>query len=183
MLIRSARPEDAPALSEIYRPYVENTAVSFEYDAPSPEEFARRIAGTLEKYPYLVLEEAGRPRGYAYAGPLKGRAAYDWSAETSVYVAEDAHGRGYGRALYEALEAALRSMGIRTLYACIAWTDEEGPCLTQASPRFHEHMGFVRCGTFRRCAFKFGRWWDMIWMEKKIAPCAGDPGPVRWRSC
>lgn len=181
MLIRSARPGDAPALSEIYRPYVENTAVSFEYDPPTPEEFARRIAGTLEKYPYLVLEEEGRPRGYAYAGPLKSRAAYDWSAEASIYVEESAHGRGYGRALYEALEEALREMGVRTVYACIAWADREDALLTHASPRFHERMGYARCGTFRRCAFKFGRWWDMIWMEKQIAPCAGDPGPVRWR--
>ena len=76
MTIRCAAPGDAAALLEIYRPYVENTAVSFEYDTPSELEFARRIAHTLESYPYLVLEDGGAVRGYAYAGPLKARAAY-----------------------------------------------------------------------------------------------------------
>lgn len=180
MRIRSACPQDAGALLAIYRPYVEKTAVTFEYVPPSEAEFAARIESVLQKYPYLVLEDAEKIEGYAYAGPLKGRAAYDWSAETSIYVRTDAHGKGYGRVLYEALEAGLKAMGIRNLYACIAFTEQEDEFLSQASPRFHQHMGFSRCGLFRRCAHKFGRWYDMIWMEKWIGGHEDTPPPVRW---
>lgn len=181
MIIRSAAPGDARALLSIYAPYVTDTAVSFEYDVPTEAEFAERIARTLLKYPYLVLEEAGEIQGYAYAGPFKGRAAYDWSAEVTVYVRWGAHGRGYGRKLYEALERALRDMGIRNLYACIAYTEAEDPFLTQDSPRFHEKMGYRLCGTFRQCAGKFGRWYDMIWMEKIIGAPRESPAAIRWR--
>ena len=168
MTIRCAAPGDAAALLEIYRPYVENTAVSFEYDTPSELEFARRIAHTLESYPYLVLEDGGAVRGYAYAGPLKARAAYAHAAEVTIYLAEDARGRGYGRALYTALEDELRRRDVKNLYACIAWAEEEDAYLTHASPDFHAHMGFHRCAHFRQCGIKFGRWYDIIWMEKMI---------------
>lgn len=181
MLIRSACPADAPALLAIYRPYVETTAVTFELETPSREEFARRIAGTLNKYPYLIAEEAGEIRGYAYAGPFKERAAYDWSVETTVYVRAEDRGRGYGAALYGALEEKLRAMGIRNLYACIACTgDENDPYLTSASPRFHRRMGFMLCGTFHQCGCKFGRWYDMIWMEKHLGGHPDSPPAVQW---
>ncbi|MBQ9263381.1 MAG: N-acetyltransferase [Clostridia bacterium] len=168
MWIRLAAPGDAGTLLAIYAPYVEQTAVSFEYVAPTEVEFKKRIVHTLEKYPYLVLEDQGQVMGYAYAGPLKARAAYDWSAEVSIYLRMNARGKGYGKALYTALEDALKQMGIRNLYACIAFAEQEDEYLTQASPRFHERMGYHRCGTFTQCAFKFGRWYDMIWMEKMI---------------
>lgn len=180
-MIRSACPGDARALLAIYAPYVTDTAVSFECAVPTEAEFSSRIARTLERYPYLVLEEAGEILGYAYAGPFKSRAAYDWSVEVSVYVRQDAHGRGCGRKLYEALEEALRAMGIRNLYACIAYTEKtDDPYLTQDSPRFHERMGYRLCGAFHRCAAKFGRWYDMVWMEKQIGDCRENPLPVRW---
>ncbi len=166
MTIRSATPADAPALLNIYAPYVENTAVTFEYAVPSVQEFARRIEETVKKYPYLVLENEGVIQGYAYAGAFKGRAAYDWSVETSIYIRRDAHRRGFGRALYAALEDKLASMGILNAYACIAFPEQEDEYLTCDSRRFHERMGYRLCGTFRRCASKFGRWYDMIWMEK-----------------
>ena len=84
--IRAATPDDAEKLLEIYRYYVLNTAISFEYNAPDLEEFRARIVKTLQKYPYLVAEQEGVILGYAYAGPFVGRKAYDWSAETTVYV-------------------------------------------------------------------------------------------------
>ena len=120
MTIRSAKPEDAARLLEIYSYYVENTAISFEYSAPSLEKFRVRIANTLKKYPYLVLEEDGTVQGYSYAGPLKTRDAYSRSCEVTIYLDYDAAGRGYGRLLYEALEDELRIMGMTNLYACIA---------------------------------------------------------------
>jgi len=175
MRIRSAVPQDAPALLAVYAPYIRDTAITFEYDTPSETEFARRIADTLKRYPYLVLEEEGEILGYAYAGTFKSRAAYDWAVEVTIYIRRDVHGKGYGRALYEALEAALRERNILNCYACISWTEQPDEYLTQDSPRFHERMGYRLCGTFRRCGYKFGRWYDMIWMEKMLGSHEENP--------
>ena len=166
MRIRSATPEDAARLLEIYSYYVEKTAISFEYAVPSLAEFTNRIANTLKKYPYLVVEEEGVAQGYAYAGPFKERAAYDRSCELSIYLARDAKGRGYGRKLYETLERELKAKGVMNLYACIADPIIEDEYLTKNSEQFHRHLGFVKVGDFHKCAYKFGRWYNMIWMEK-----------------
>lgn len=167
-MIRSANVDDAARILGVYAFYVENTAISFECETPSLDEFASRIASTLKKYPYVVLEEGGKILGYAYAGPFKARAAYDRSCEVSIYVKRDAQGRGYGRALYEHLEERLRELGILNLYACIASPIVEDEYLTRNSELFHAHLGFVRVGVFHKCACKFGRWYNMIWMEKFI---------------
>ena len=168
MMIRSAAVDDARRLLEIYAYYVENTAISFEYDVPSLETFANRIDGTLKKYPYLVLEEEGIIKGYAYAGAFVGRAAYRHSCEVTIYLDHGSKGRGYGRALYEALECALKDAGILNLYACIGDPAAEDEYLTRNSEQFHEHLGFTKVGTFHKCGYKFGRWYNMIWMEKII---------------
>ena len=178
MTIRDARLSDAEALSRLYAWYVRHTAVSFECEPPTPEAFRERMIQTMARYPWLVAEGEKGPLGYACAGALKGRAAYDWSCETTVYVAREARGRGLGRALYGALEAALQSMGVRNLYACIAYPDPEDEYLTLDSPRFHARMGYVEAGRFRRCANKFGRWYDVIWMEKFIGGHEGEPEAV-----
>ncbi len=164
--IRFAVPEDAEKLLAIYAPYVRETAITFEYDVPSAEEFEERIRGTLARYPYLVAESGGEILGYAYAGVFKARAAYDRSVEVSVYVKRGARRNGIGRRLYEALEEELKSRGILNLYACIAYTEHDDEYLTADSVRFHEHMGYVLAGRFHRCGFKFERWYDMVWMEK-----------------
>ncbi len=168
MKIHSAAVADADRLLEIYTHYVENTAVSFEYDVPSPVEFRSRIENTLGRYPYLVLEDDGVIQGYAYAGVFKGRAAYERSCEVSIYLDRAARGRGYGKKLYEALEERLKEQGILNMYACIADPPVEDEFLTKNSEYFHQHMGFCKVGHFHQCAFKFGRWYDMIWMEKMI---------------
>ena len=168
MHIRDASTADAARLLEIYAHYVENTAVSFECEAPSLGEFAGRIATTLKRFPYIVIEEDGEAKGYAYAGPLNTRAAYDRSCEVSIYLDRDSRGRGYGRALYEELESRLKGMGILNLYACIASPIEEDEYLTRNSERFHSHLGFAKVGEFHKCGHKFGRWYDTIWMEKII---------------
>ena len=168
MIIRSAVKEDAERLLEIYAYYVENTAISFECEVPSHEEFKNRIAATLEKYPYLVLEEDGMIRGYSYAGVFKGRAAYDHCCEVTIYLDRDSKRRGFARALYEELEKALRKIGIINLYACIADPVSEDEYLTKNSEQFHQHMGYAKVGEFHKCGYKFGRWYNMIWMEKMI---------------
>ncbi len=175
--IRDAVPEDAGRLLEIYRHYVENTAVSFEYVSPSPAEFRARMEATRRRYPYLVILQNGRVEGYAYAGPFKARAAYDRSVETTIYLAPDARKQGLGRMLYEALEKALRAMGVLNLYACVAYPERDDEYLTTNSADFHAHLGYVRAGYYHKCAYKFGRWYDMIWMEKMLGEHGDTPAP------
>ena len=177
--IRSATPADAPRLLEIYDHYVRNTAITFECETPSPEDFAGRISRTLRRYPYIVIEVDGVPQGYAYAGPFIGRAAYDWSCAVSIYVARDARKHGLGRRLYEALEEALGGMGMLNLYACIGYPEVPDEYLTANSAEFHAHMGYRQVGRFHKCGCKFGRWYDMIWMEKLIGNHVPNPAPVR----
>ena len=105
ILLRAAVPDDAGAILAVYAPYVEKTAITFEYDVPSLEAFTGRIRRTLEKYPYLVAQKGGEILGYAYTGPFVGRAAFGWAAETSIYLRQDCRRQGAGRALYAALEA------------------------------------------------------------------------------
>ena len=179
LLIRPAAPEDAPALAAIYAPYVAQTAITFEYDIPTAAEFARRIARTLEHYPYLVAGQNGRTVGFAYAGAFGSRAAYDWSVEMSVYLSMDCRGGGMGTQLYQALERKLVERGFRSAEACIAYADTEDEYLTQGSVRFHEKLGYRMVGRFDRCAYKFGRWYDMVWMEKHLAPHENGPWPTK----
>lgn len=177
-VIRLASPEDALALLDIYAPYVRETAITFEYEPPGLEEFQDRIRRTLERYPYLAAEAAGEIVGYAYAGPLKDRAAYDWAVETSVYLRTDWRRRGVGVRLYRALEDILRKQNVRNLYACVACpAAEEDARLTRNSVDFHAHMGWRAVGELRECGYKFGTWYNIVWMEKRIGGLPADPGP------
>lgn len=164
--IRLAVPDDAPALVAIYAPYVCETAITCEYEVPSVEEFRARMERTLTRYPYLVAEVEGRPVGYAYVGALNSRRAYDWSVETSIYLAQGERGRGTGRKLHDALKACVAAMGMTNMCALIAVPHgADDRYLTHNSQDFHAHMGYRLVGTFDRCAQKFGRWYDMCWME------------------
>ena len=177
--ISGAAPEDAARLLEIYAPYVQETAISFEYEPPTEEEFRRRIENTLGRYPYLVLRQDGQIQGYAYAGPFHARAAYDWCCETSIYLRRGAAGQGMGRALYEALEEALGQMGILNLYAIVAVPEEEEDAyLTCNSLDFHRHLGFEPVGVYHRCGYKFGRWYNVACMEKIIGTHGSRQRPV-----
>lgn len=178
--IRAAVLADAPRILEIYAYYVERTAVSFEYEVPALAEFEERMRGVMRRYPYLVAEVDGRVLGYAYAGPFASRAAYSWACETTIYLDRNARGRGIGRMLYKELERELQGMGILDLCACIAWSEAEDQYLTRDSARFHARMGFVEVGRFRKCGYKFGRWYDMIWMEKTVGEHVAEQPPVRF---
>ncbi len=157
--IRIARPEDAGALLDIYAWYVENTTVTFEYDVPSVAEFEGRIRRTLTRYPYLVAELEGVPVGYAYAGEFRERVAYMWCCEASVYVRRDMHRLGIGRQLYTQLERYLRLQNIASIDACISHPNKQ-------SIKFHSSLDFERVARFSKCAFKMGRWVDVVWMQK-----------------
>lgn len=181
LLIREARPEDAAAFLAIYRPYVEQTAITFEVEVPTLEDFAGRMERIQSFYPYLAAEKDGRILGYAYAGRFHPRAAYDWCAETSIYLAMDARRQGAGGALYHALEEDLARMGVLNSNACIAVPAEgtQDPHLDNNSEHFHAHLGYQLVGRFHACGYKFGTWYDMVWMEKHLGPHTVPPKKLR----
>ena len=176
--IRTATEDDAEELLAIYAPYVKQTTITFEYDVPSKKDFKSRISHTLEKYPYLVAEEDGKIVGYAYVSPFKERAAYDWSVETSIYVDMIQKRKGIGRLLYDRLEEILKKQGILNVNACIGYPQIEDENLTKDSVYFHEKLGYHMVGTFHQCGYKFGRWYDMVWMEKFIGEHTKNQAPV-----
>lgn len=178
--IRNASLGDAEALIDIYRYYVENTAISFETVTPSADGFRMRMKDIMSRYPYLVIERDGRIEGYSYAHAFVGREAYSRSCEMTIYLRSGSQRSGMGRMLYEAMEQELKKMGILNLYACIAQPDEEDEYLTNNSIDFHEHMGYKIVGTFRNCGRKFDRWYTMVWMEKIIGEHTDDPAPLKW---
>lgn len=178
MQIRLAKMSDAAQILAIYAYYVEETAISFEYDVPTLVEFQTRMEQVLARYPFFVAEEEGRIQGYAYAHPFVGRAAYDWGAETTIYLDKAARRQGLGRELYAALEQGLRQMGVVMMYACVGAVEQEDEYLTNNSANFHRHIGFRQVGEFKRAGRKFGRWYDMIWLEKQIGEFLAAQPPV-----
>lgn len=177
--IRQALLTDAEQILNVYAPYVERTAISFEYPVPTLEEFRGRIERTLRRFPYIVAERDGHIVGYAYAGYLNVRAAYEWSVETTIYLEKEIRGCGLGKRIYTALEDILKWMGIINLNACIAYPKTEDEYLTKNSAKFHEHMGYRMIGEFHQCGYKFGRWYNMIWMEKMLGEHPEKPEPIR----
>jgi phosphinothricin acetyltransferase len=170
--LRLATPHDGAACAAIYRPYVEATAVSFEHAAPDAAEMTARIARTIQRTPWLVAEVDGRVRAYAYASRHRERAAYDWTAETTVYVDAALTGRGLGRAVMTALLAILRIQGFHLAVA--------GVTLPNAgSVALHRSLGFTRIGEFEAIGFKLGRWHDAEWYGLELGPRESDPPPVR----
>lgn len=177
--IRLASVKDAQELLKIYAPYVTDTAVTFEYQVPQLSDFEERITHTLERFPYLLAVSGKEILGYAYAGPFHSRAAYAWAAETSIYVNQSYRQMGIGKKLYQALEQLLALQNILNLNACIACPEKEDEYLTRDSLSFHRKMGFHTVGHFHRCGYKFGRWYDMVWMEKHLAPHPPAPRAVK----
>lgn len=169
MKIRLAVPEDAGKLLEIYTPYVRETAITLEQTVPSADEFRTRIENTLKNYPYLVAEEDGKIVGYAYGSSFHNRESYKHSAEVSIYVDREYHGQGIGKMLYQTLEEMLPRQNVFILHACIVDPEVPDEYVTNDSKYFHTKMGYTPEGKHDRCAFKFGRWYSVIWMEKVIA--------------
>ncbi len=177
-IIRPALPSDAAALLEIYAPYVLETAITYEYEVPSVENFAARIEGTLKKYPYLVAQQGENILGYAYLGPYSSRAAGAWAAETSIYIADHSRKSGLGRLLYETLERIAAAQGIVHLSARIAYSHNENDTnLTRDSIDFHTRMGYEWAGECHHCGFKLGKWYSLVTMEKLLACTADPPAP------
>lgn len=170
--IRLASNADAEELLAIYAPYVRDTAISFECEVVSPAVFAQRIERICREYPYLVCIADDQIVGYAYARRQMARAAYEWNAELSVYLAPAFTGRGIGRALYGALMALLRLQQVHTVYGGVTLPNP-------ASERLHLSLGFRRLGVYHRTGYKCGKWHDVAWFEKQILPYLADPLPFR----
>jgi phosphinothricin acetyltransferase len=151
--LRSATPDDAAGCLSIYAPYVHDTAISFEYEPPTVDEMRARINAVLPHKPWLIAEIDGPVAGYAYASAFRARAAYQWTAEITVYIDPAHHSRGVGRTLCSALIARLRALGYRTLVAGITLPNPQ-------SVGFHEALGFRQTAHFPAAGFKFGAWHD-----------------------
>ncbi|AYG00817.1 GNAT family N-acetyltransferase [Lactococcus allomyrinae] len=158
MKFRLATTADATELLKIYKPYVEKTAITFEYEVPTVEDFAQRIEKTASVFPYLLAIENGKIIGYAYAGRYRERAAYDWVVELSIYLDENERHHGTGTILYEKLLTALSLLNYQRAYACITYPNP-------ASMAFHEKFGFEAIGIFQKSGYKFGKWYGIQWMD------------------
>ena len=172
--VRPASAQDAAACLAIYRPYVQNTAISWEIDVPTADEMAARIGGLRATHDWLVLERDDQIIGFAYGQPLKRLAPFQWSAETGIYV--DVHHRraGRGRELYTQLLRRLTERGYRQAFAGITQPNE-------ASNGFHRSFGFQDAGLYRRVAWKHDSWHDVAWMQLDLLGAAdqdGPPGPI-----
>jgi L-amino acid N-acyltransferase YncA len=170
--LRFATSADAAGCLDIYRPFVESSHTTFETEVPSLDEFARRIEATLAMRPWIVAEEDERIVGYAYASPIKDRAAYQWSVEVAVYVSEGWRGRGVGRRLYEALFRCLKGQGFVNAIGIIALPNA-------ASIALHEALGFEKVSHLKGIGFKLGAWHDSAWWQKRLAKPPDQPAPPR----
>ena len=166
--IRDAQIEDTERLLEIYSHYILNTAVSFEYDVPTLDEFKERIRNIKKKYPYLVCEKDGKIIGYVYASAYSPRAAYNWTVTTSIYVDKDCRRIGAGALLYKELEKRLKEIGIVNLLAGVAFSENEDEYLSHDSPKFHLKQDYYEVAHMKEVGKKFDRWYDLKWYQKKI---------------
>lgn len=171
-LFRDATLADTERLLEIYTPYVNDSATSFETAVPSPEEFASRIARYTSEWCWLVAELDGEIAGYAYGGSHRERAAYRWSVETSAYIHSRFQGRGLAKALYSELFTRLAERGYCNALAIIVLPNP-------ASVRLHESVGFEQIGVVKRAGWKFGQWHDVAWYQRAIRtePPSAEPHP------
>lgn len=163
ILIRQANISDAENILAVYAPYILNTEISFEIKVPTIEEFTKRIESIKSKYPYIVCEVDKRIVGYAYASRHRERAAYEYSADLSIYIAEDYHNKGIGKVLYTQLFKLLENEKVYSVYASVVSQNE-------FSVSFHKSFGFKEIGTFHNVGYKNNKWLDVICFEKQIKP-------------
>lgn len=174
MIIREVSINDAGALSDIYKYYVDNFSYSFEYVALSAEEFAGRIADISGKFPYFVCEDNGEIIGFTYAHKFKERKAYQWVCETSIYVKNSCTQKGAGKLLYENLLSALKQQGFVKAYAILG-------CPNEGSEIFHQKMGFSYVATLPDIGYKLGSWHDIKYYVFELNPFRDNmPEPLEY---
>jgi phosphinothricin acetyltransferase len=171
--VRLAGPDDIEAILGIANWAAAHTAANFAVEPERLEDWRESWRSTHEMFPWVVATgDDGRVVGFAKSGPHKGRCAYHWTAEVSVYVDPDHHGGGVGTAAYGRLFDLLRRQGYWTLLAGITMPNP-------ASVRLHERYGFIRAGTFERVGWKFGRWHDVSYWTRRLVDDDGPPGALR----
>lgn len=172
LLVRASVDADLDAVTGIYGWNVQHGTGTFELDAPDRAEMARRRDDVLARgWPWLVAEREGRVLGYAYANVFRPRAAYRWCVEDSIYLAADAVGQGVGSALLAELVARCEEAGARQMIAVI------GDSANGGSVGVHRRLGFEHSGTLRAAGWKFGRWLDVVMMQKTLGAGATRPAP------
>lgn len=171
IVLRSAVEHDAADMLALYAPYVLETTVSSEYEPPTLEVFIGRMRSYAERLPWIVCTVDGETVGYGYASPHRTRAAYQWSVETSIYVASAWHRHGVASAIYAALFELLTMQGYYNIYVGITAPNER-------SMKFHKAMGFIISGAYQQSMYKFGQWRDVLWMGKSLRPHEGAPQPT-----
>lgn len=177
MAIRVAKAADSKSILEIYAPFcLPSSGVSFETKAPSREEMEKRINETTVNYPWLVWEEGGKILGYAYADQHRSRTAYSWDVEVSIYVHEQARGKGIGKKLYKHLFDGLKTLGFFNAYAGIGLPNE-------ASIALHKSLGFTLIGVYSNAGYKGGAWRDVAWFGLRLQPYVIEPpAPIKFGS-
>jgi L-amino acid N-acyltransferase YncA len=166
--IRLVTETDVNGILEIYKPYVINTAITFEYEVPSPDEYLQRIKTNTTEYPWLVCLQDGKIVGYTYAGKHRYRKAYQWSPESTIYLDSEIHGRGIARILYETLFSILRLQGYFNVYAAAILENDR-------SVFFHRALGFEEIGIFKKVGYKLGNWHDTAWFQLTLAAHTDNP--------
>ena len=172
LVFRFATEKDAEEILNIYKPYIENTTITFEYEVPTVEEFRERIRETLKEYPYIVCVYDGKIIGYAYAHRIWSRAAYQWDAELSVYTDGNYAGNGIGKKLYKILIEILKLQNIVNVYALVTYPNEN-------SEKLHNYFGFKKVAFFENSGYKFGKWVGVTWFEKVISEYPKNPKPIK----
>lgn len=170
MIYRPALPQDAPRISQIYRHYVEHTAVTFAYDAPTEEDFRQKISTLSLTHPFLVCEQDGQVAGFAYAAPYREKEAFQWDVELTVYL--DPHGQrqGMGTGLMGRVLALLKRQGFMTAYSCVTLPNA-------GSEALHRRFGFDTLGVHPRSGYKLGRWHDVVWLALPLGDYPAPPPP------
>lgn len=169
---RFATENDAEKILAIYKPYVENTTITFEYNVPTIEKFRERIREILKDYPYIVCEYGNEIVGYAYAHRIWSRAAYQWDAELSIYTNEKYAGNGIGKKLYGILLEILKLQNVVNVYGLVTYPNK-------SSEKLHSYFGFKKVAFFENVGFKFGKWIGVTWFEKAINPYFENPDSIK----
>jgi len=165
-----ATKSDSESILNIYAPYVEETAITFEYVVPTLENFTQRMEKIISEFPFIICKIDGDTVGFAYAHKQMERSAYQWNAELSIYVKMGFYQKGIGTALYNALIRILSAQNIKNLYGCVTIPNEK-------SEKLHAHFGFKSLGVYHMTGYKFDKWYDVVWFEKYLGEHTVPPKP------
>lgn len=171
IIIRPIEMSDAEKVLEIYRPFIENSNITFEYTVPNLNEWKERIETVTQQFPWLVAELEGEIVGYAYAAKHRDRIAYSWCCEASVYLSDKSQGKGLAKMLYDKLFEILKVQGYINVYAILTSPNPK-------SEKFHENFGFDDVGRFHKAGFKFDKWHNTRWMQLHLSEHSVPPREI-----